>query len=76
LDLFRKTRLEEYWTTTILEQPHALIFIYEGGVLAIDERLQVLMHEGKFINDSFLGIETTLLIRERSSATVANATRL
>lgn len=61
LDLFRETGLEEYWTTTVLEQPHALIFIYESGVLAIDDRLQVLMHEGKLINDSFLGIADNAL---------------
>ena len=61
LDLFRETHLEEYWTTTVLEQPRALIFIYEAGVLAIDERLQVLMHQKKFINDFFLAIEDNAL---------------
>jgi len=44
-----------------LKQPHALIFIYEAGVLAIDERLQVLMHEGKLLNNFFVGIEDNAL---------------
>ena len=57
LDLFRKAGLEEYWTTTVLEQSRTLIFIYEAGVLAIDERLQVLLHREKLINDFFVAIE-------------------
>lgn len=57
LDLFRRTGLEEYWSTTILEQPQSLIFIYESGVLVIDERLQFVMHREKLINDFFLAIE-------------------
>lgn len=56
-DLFRQTGLEEYWTTTILEQPHSLIFVYESGVLVIDERLEVVMHREKLINDFFVAIE-------------------
>ena len=61
LTLFRETHLEEYWTTTVLEQPNTLIFIYELGVLVIDERLRVLMHEGKLLNDVFVGIEVNTL---------------
>ena len=60
-DLFRQTGLEEYWTTTILEQPQSLIFIYESGVLIIDERLQVAMHREKLINDFFIAIEGNAL---------------
>src|SRR5215204_968865 len=56
-DLFRQTGLEEYWTTTILEQPQSLIFIYESGVLMIDESLHVVMHREKLINDFFVAIE-------------------
>jgi hypothetical protein len=61
LDLFRETGLEEYWTTIVLQQPQALIFIYENGVLVIDKRLQVLMHQEKLINDFFVAIEDNAL---------------
>ena len=61
LKLFRDAGTEEYWATTILEQPQALIIIYEAGVLVIDERLQVLMHQKKFFNDSFITIEENAL---------------
>ena len=60
-DLFRQTGLEEYWTTTIVEQPQSLIFVYESGVLVIDERLQVVMHHEKLINDFFVAIEDNAL---------------
>lgn len=56
-DLFRRTGLEEYWTTTILEQSQSLMFVYESGVLVIDERLQVVTHREKLINDFFVAIE-------------------
>ena len=48
-------------TTTILEQPKSLIFIYESGVLVIDERLQVVLHREKLINDFFVAIEGNAL---------------
>ena len=56
-DLFRSSGDEEYWTTTILEQPSALIIVYEAGVLLIDESLKVLMHKKKLFNDFFVAIE-------------------
>jgi hypothetical protein len=61
LDLFRQSRFEEYWTTTILDQTTALIIIYEFGVLVIDETLKVLMHKKKLMNDFFVSIENNVL---------------
>jgi hypothetical protein len=61
LDLFRKHALEEYWTTTVFEQPQAIIVIYEVGVLVIGETLQVLLHREKLINDFFVAIEDNAL---------------
>lgn len=57
LNLFREYRDQEYWTTTILEQPKALIIIYEAGVLVINEALKVLTQKPKFFNDFFVAIE-------------------
>ena len=57
LKLFRKNGLEEYWTTTIVEQPAKLIIIYEAGVLVMDESLKVLLHKPKLINDFFVGFD-------------------
>jgi len=61
LDLFRKSGEEEYWTTSILEQPREQIIIYEAGVLVIDEHLQVIMHNPKLLNDFFVGLEDRAL---------------
>ena len=61
LKLFREAGTEEYWETSILEQPQVLIIIYEAGVVVIDERLQVLMHREKLFNDFFVAIEDNAL---------------
>jgi hypothetical protein len=55
--LFRRSGEEEYWTTVIKEKNAGIIIIYEAGVLAINETLQVQWHEPKFFNDDFVGIE-------------------
>jgi hypothetical protein len=57
LDLFRKSGEEEYWVTSILEQPRAQIIIYEAGVLVIDEHLKVLTHKEKLLKDFFVAVE-------------------
>ena len=56
-DLFRSYGEAEYWTTTVLERPSALIIVYEAGVLLIDESLKVLMHKKKLFNDFFVAID-------------------
>lgn len=59
--LFRKWGEEEYWTTQIIEQENGAIVIYEAGVLAIDEALQVRWHKPKLLNDDFVAVEGNLL---------------
>ncbi len=62
LSIFRTIGDEEYWETTVLRMEDKAIFVYEGGVLAIDTDLKVLWHIKKFYND-VLGESTQDWIR-------------
>jgi hypothetical protein len=59
--LFRKWGEEEYWTTEFIEQGGGVIVVYEGGLLAIDEALQVRWHKPKLLNDQFVAMEGNTL---------------
>lgn len=59
--LFRKWGEEEFWTTRILDQKNGVVVIYEAGVMAIDEALQVRWHKPKLLNDDFVALEGNVL---------------
>ncbi len=51
---FRRAGEEEYWKTTLLEWDNSVVVIYEAGVMAVDELLQVRWHTPKLLNDCFV----------------------
>jgi hypothetical protein len=59
--LLREQRHEEYWQTQIVGCSDGILAIYEGGVVAIDENLQVRWQKKKFFNDVFVGLEDGFL---------------
>jgi hypothetical protein len=65
--LFRDWFGTEYWTTRVISQPNGSLFIYEGGVVAIDATLQVRWHTSKHFNDYVVAIDkdTVLFSRDR-----------
>jgi hypothetical protein len=69
LSLYRKWGEEEYWTTSMLEDEKGIIVIYEAGVLAIDDALQVRWHSPKLLNDNFSGMEHDTLKFDRDGDT-------
>jgi hypothetical protein len=54
--LFRKWGEEEFWTMRIIDHGSEVVVIYEAGVMAIDEALQVRWHKPKLLNDQFVGL--------------------
>ncbi len=59
--LFRKWGEEEFWTMQILDHGSGVLVIYEAGVIAIDEALQVRWHKPKLLNDQFMALEGNVL---------------
>lgn len=59
--LFRKWGEEEYWRTQIVEHGSGAIVIYEAGVLAIGETLELRWHKPKLFNDDFVAVEGNTL---------------
>ncbi len=59
--LFRKWGEEEFWTMRILDHGSGVVVIYEAGVMAIDEALQVRWHKLKLLNDQFVALEGNVL---------------
>ena len=49
----RVSDLTEYWETQFTQINDGLIVIYETGVLALDQLLEVRWHTRKYINDFF-----------------------
>jgi len=61
LPLFRKSGETEYWVSRIAESAAMMFFIYEAGILAIDEGLNVRWHRPKLFNDNFMVVENGFL---------------
>lgn len=57
LKTFRTYADAEYWETRIIERPNDIVIIYEAGVLAVDEDLNVKCHKSKLFNDVVASIE-------------------
>jgi hypothetical protein len=63
--LYRRWGYEEYWTMRILDHGSGVVVIYEAGVMAIDEELQVRWHKPKLFNDEFVALEDNILMFAR-----------
>lgn len=61
MSTFREWGLAEYFDTEFIASDTTTYFIYELGVLALDEDLRVLWHQYKLINDFFRGMEDGFL---------------
>jgi len=61
MSIFREWGLEEYYDTEFFSSDTTTYFIYELGVLALEEDLRVLWHRYKLINDFFRGMEDGFL---------------
>jgi hypothetical protein len=57
LQTFRTYTDAEYWETRVIERPNDVVIIYEAGVLAIDEDLNIKCHKSKLFNDLVTSIE-------------------
>ncbi len=60
--LFRRTGEEEYWTAQFVETETKLFFVYESGILAINETLEVRWHKAKLFNDKLVGVVEGALV--------------
>jgi hypothetical protein len=57
LKTFRTYTDAEYWETRVIERPNDIVIIYEAGVLAVDEDLNIKCHKSKLFNDIVASIE-------------------
>jgi hypothetical protein len=57
LTTFRTYTDAEYWETRVIERPNDIVIIYEAGVLAVDEDLNIKCHKSKLFNDIVASIE-------------------